>query len=177
MVAKKKVAHKKVAPKRVAKAKRFSPGVLCAEESRYLVRTYRRPPIVFTHGHGCRLYDSEGRAYLDFLAGIAVNALGYAHPRIVRVIRREAGRATHISNLFHNPYQAPLAHKLAEWSGLDRVFFSNSGSEAVEGALKLARAYAHAKTGASGAGKTRILALENSFHGRTMGALSITHTP
>ena len=94
---------------------------------------------------GCRLYDSQGREYLDFLAGIAVNATGYAHPRMVRVIRREAGRATHVSNLFHNPYQAPLARKLAEWSGLDRVFFANSGSEAIEGALKLARAYAHAQ--------------------------------
>ena len=148
-----------------------------ADASRYLMNTYRRPPLVFTRGRGCRLYDSQGRAYLDFLAGIAVNALGYAHPRIVRVIRREAGRATHISNLFHNPYQAPLARKLVEWSGLDRVFFSNSGSEAVEGALKLARAYAHAKRAAGEAAKTRILAVENSFHGRTLGALSITHTP
>ena len=101
---------------------------------------------------------------------------GYAHPRMVRVIRREAGRATHVSNLFHNPYQGPLARKLAQWSGLDRVFFSNSGSEAIEGALKLARAYAHAKSDSGGRLKTRFLALENSFHGRTMGALSITHT-
>jgi predicted acetylornithine/succinylornithine family transaminase len=159
-------------------AKRLSPAKIVADSTRYLMNTYRRPPMVFTHGRGCHLYDSQGRAYLDFLAGIAVNALGYAHPRIVRVIRREAGRATHISNLFYNPYQGPLAHKLAEWSGLDRVFFSNSGSEAVEGALKLARAYAHAKTTVSGAvaSKTRILALDNSFHGRTFGALSITHT-
>ena len=140
------------------------------------MNTYRRPPVVFTHGRGCRLYDSQGREYLDFLAGIAVNALGHAHPRMVRVIRREAGRATHISNLFHNPYQAPLARKLAEWSGLNRVFFANSGSEAVEGALKLARAFAHAKAASGGAPKTRFLALENSFHGRTFGALSITHT-
>ncbi len=159
-------------------AKRISPAKIVADSNRYLMNTYRRPAVVFTRGRGCRLYDSQGREYLDFLAGIAVNALGYAHPRIVRVIRREAGRATHISNLFHNPYQAPLARKLVEWSGLDRVFFSNSGSEAVEGALKLARAYAHAKTAANGgAPKTRILALENSFHGRTFGALSITHTP
>lgn len=154
-----------------------SDAKILADASRYLMNTYRRPPLVFTRGRGCRLYDSQGRAYLDFLAGIAVNALGYAHPRIVRVIRREAGRATHISNLFHNPYQAPLARKLAEWSGLDRVFFSNSGSEAVEGALKLARAYAHEKTAAGAPAKTRILAMENSFHGRTLGALSITHTP
>jgi acetylornithine/N-succinyldiaminopimelate aminotransferase len=157
-------------------AKRLSPAKIRADEARYMIKTYRRPPEVFTHGRGCRLYDSTGREYLDFLAGIAVNATGYAHPRMVRVIRREAGRATHVSNLFHNPYQAPLARKLAEWSGLDRVFFSNSGSEAIEGALKLARAYAHAKSDAGVRLKTRFLALENSFHGRTMGALSITHT-
>ncbi len=148
-----------------------------AEEARYLMKTYKRPPEVFTHGRGCRLYDSQGRAYLDFLAGIAVNATGYAHPRMVKAIRREAGRATHVSNLFHNPYQAPLARKLAEWSGLDRVFFANSGSEAIEGALKLARAYARAKAATTVTHpKTRFLALENSFHGRTMGALSITST-
>ncbi|MGD0964940.1 MAG: aspartate aminotransferase family protein [Candidatus Acidiferrales bacterium] len=158
-------------------APRTSPAKIIADGTRYLMNTYRRPPVVFTHGRGCRLYDSQGRAYLDFLAGIAVNALGYAHPRMVRVIRREAGRATHISNLFHNRYQGPLARKLAGWSGLDRVFFSNSGSEAMEGALKLARAHAHAKTAApGGAPQTRILALDNSFHGRTFGALSITHT-
>jgi acetylornithine/N-succinyldiaminopimelate aminotransferase len=164
--------------KKAAAVKRIAPAKILAEESRYLMKTYRRPPIVFTQGRGVRLFDSRGRGYLDFVGGIAVNALGYAHPRMVGVIRREAGRATHVSNLFHNPYQAPLARKLAEWSGLDRVFFSNSGSEAVEGALKLARAYAHSQAQAAhrASPKTRILALENSFHGRTMGALSITHT-
>jgi acetylornithine aminotransferase/acetylornithine/N-succinyldiaminopimelate aminotransferase len=156
-------------------AKRPSAGAIRAEEARYLMKTYSRPPEVFTHGRGCRLFDSQGRQYLDFLAGIAVNATGYAHPRMVRVIRREAGRVTHVSNLFHNPYQGPLARKLAQWSGLDRVFFSNSGSEAIEGALKLARAYAHAKSDRGARLKTRFLALENSFHGRTFGALSITH--
>ncbi|HYL45474.1 MAG TPA: aspartate aminotransferase family protein [Candidatus Limnocylindrales bacterium] len=148
-----------------------------AAEARYLMNTYRRPPVVFTHGRGCWLYDLQGREYLDFLAGIAVNALGHAHPRMVRVIRREAGRALHVSNLFHNPYQGPLAQKLAKWSGLDRVFFTNSGTEAIEGALKLARAYARLNAGEGGSAKPRILALENSFHGRTFGALSITHTP
>lgn len=159
---------------KVSKSRRISPAKIVADEARYLVRTYRRPPVVFTHGRGTHLYDSQGKQYLDFLAGIAVNALGYANPRIVRVIRREAGRTMHVSNLFHNPYQAPLARKLAEWSGLDRAFFANSGSEAVEGALKLARAHAHARSGAS-AMETRFLALENSFHGRTFGALSITY--
>jgi acetylornithine/N-succinyldiaminopimelate aminotransferase len=141
------------------------------DAARYLANTYKRPNLVFTHGKGCLIYDHKGRGYLDFLGGIAVNALGHAHPRMVRAIRREAGRATHVSNLFHNPYQGPLACKLAKWSGLDRIFFTNSGAEAVEAALKLARAYARAK---HGEGKTRILALENSFHGRTFGALSIT---
>jgi acetylornithine/N-succinyldiaminopimelate aminotransferase len=152
-----------------------------ADEARHLMNTYKRPPIVFTRGRGCRMYDSTGREYLDFLAGIAVNALGHAHPRLVRTIRREAGRAIHTSNLFHNPFQGPLAKKLAKWSGLDRVFFTNSGTEAIDGALKLARAYANAKTSTGGGGngiaakKTRILALENSFHGRTFGAVSITY--
>ena len=138
------------------------------------MNTYKRPDVTFTHGKACYLYDDRGRRYLDFLGGIAVNALGHAHPRIVRVIRRQAARAVHLSNLYHNEFQGPLAEKLAKWSGLERVFFSNSGTEAIEGALKLARLYAQKKTG--GTAKHRILALENSFHGRTFGALSITHT-
>jgi acetylornithine/N-succinyldiaminopimelate aminotransferase len=165
---------KKIAVKKSMSASRIRP-----EETRHLMNTYKRPPIIFTRGRGCRIYDSDECEYLDFLGGIAVNALGHAHPRLVRVIRREAGRAIHLSNLFHNAYQAPLAKKLADWSGLDRVFFTNSGTEAIDGALKLARAYAHAKQktgGAASAGrKTRILALENSFHGRTFGAVSITY--
>ncbi|MGC2333382.1 MAG: acetylornithine/succinylornithine family transaminase [Candidatus Acidiferrales bacterium] len=174
-MAKKKAAKKKAA---APASKRLSSAQILADEARYLVKTYRRPPVVFTRGRGCRVYDAAGRQYLDFLGGIAVNALGYAHPRIVRVIRREAGRATHISNLFHNAYQGPLAHKLANWAGLDRVFFTNSGAEAIEGALKLARGYAHAKAAegpASAKTKTRFLAMENSFHGRTFGALSVTY--
>ncbi len=142
---------------------------------RYLMNTYERPPLVFTRGKGGYLWDDRGKLYLDFLGGIAVNALGHAHPRIVRVVRREVARAIHFSNLFHNPYQGPLAEKLAKWSKLDRVFFTNSGSEAIEGALKLARIYARKKTGADAPPvKTKILALEQSFHGRTFGALAIT---
>jgi acetylornithine/N-succinyldiaminopimelate aminotransferase len=164
-------------PKKRKKApvRATSPAKIRLDASQHLMNTYRRPPIVFTHGRGCHLYDADGREYLDFLGGIAVNALGYSHPRLVRVIRREAGRAIHISNLFHNPFQGPLATKLAGWTGMDRVFFSNSGAEAIEGALKLARAYTHNKNGLE-TKKTRILALENSFHGRTLGALSLTHT-
>ena len=142
---------------------------------RYLMNTYKRPPLVFTRGKGCYLWDHRGRRYLDFLGGIAVNALGHAHPRLVRVVRREAARAIHLSNLFHNRFQGPLAEKLARWSQLDRVFFTNSGAEAIEGALKLARIYARKKTGAEAPPvKTKILALEHSFHGRTFGALAIT---
>jgi acetylornithine/N-succinyldiaminopimelate aminotransferase len=145
------------------------------DASRHLMNTYKRSDMVFTHGRGCYIFDQSGKKYLDFLGGIAVNALGYSYPDLVRTIRREAGRAVHVSNLFHNPFQGPLAAKLAKWSRMDRVFFSNSGSEAVEGALKLARVAARKKSG--GGNKTRVLALENSFHGRTFGALSITHTP
>ena len=142
------------------------------DASRYLMSTYRRPPFVLVRGKGCYVFDHRGKKYLDFLGGLAVNALGHAHPRVMRVIRREAGRATHFSNLFHHPYQGPLARKLAEWSHLDRAFFTNSGTEAMDGALKIARLVAR-QQGASE--KTRILALENSFHGRTFGALSVTH--
>jgi acetylornithine aminotransferase/acetylornithine/N-succinyldiaminopimelate aminotransferase len=165
-----------MAKKKISSRRSVSAGRIRAQEARHLMNTYKRPPIVFARGRGCRLYDAAGREYLDFLGGIAVNALGHAHPRLVRVIRRESARAIHLSNLFHNAYQGPLAAKLADWSGLDRVFFANSGTEAIEGALKLARAYAYAKrnNGAVTANE-RILALENSFHGRTFGALSITY--
>src|SRR6185369_15187025 len=148
------------------------------DAARFLMNTYQRPPLVFVRGQGCYQYDHRSRKYLDFLGGIAVNALGHAHPRIVRVIRRESARAIHLSNLFHNSYQGPLARKLAEWSGLDRVFFTNSGTEAVEGALKLARLYGRTPEApaAAPAKKHRILAMENSFHGRTFGAVSVTFT-
>jgi len=156
-------------------SKRSQPAAAALRDTaRYLMNTYQRPPVVFVRGQGCYVYDQRGKKYLDFVGGLAVNALGHAHPRLVRVVRREAGRLMHVSNLYHHPFQGPLARKLAAWSGMDRVFFSNSGTEAIEGAIKLARLAAR-KRGA--AGKTRILALEDSFHGRTMGAVSITHTP
>jgi acetylornithine/N-succinyldiaminopimelate aminotransferase len=156
-------------------SKKASSAQILRDADQYMVGTYRRPPIVFAHGKGCRLYDTNGRAYLDFLGGIAVNALGYSHPRLVRVMRREAAKAVHFSNLFHNTFQGPLAKKLAEWSGLDRVFFTNSGTEAMEGAMKLARAYSKKSRAGGAPAKTRFLALENSFHGRTFGAVSITY--
>src|SRR6266851_2265417 len=112
-----------------------------SDAERFLLPTYKRQPFVQTHGRGSCIFDSSGKKYLDFLGGIAVNALGHAHPRIVKVIRREAARAIHLSNLYHNAYQGPLARKLAAWSGLNRAFFSNSGTEAIDGAMKLARLY------------------------------------
>jgi acetylornithine/N-succinyldiaminopimelate aminotransferase len=144
----------------------------------FLLPTYKRQPFVLERGKGCYVHDAAGKKYLDFLGGIAVNALGHAHPRIVKVIRREAARAIHFSNLYHNAYQGPLARKLAEWSGLDRVFFCNSGTEAIDGAMKLARLCAGTPQDAAGQfpPKHRLLALENSFHGRTYGAISVTAT-
>jgi acetylornithine aminotransferase/acetylornithine/N-succinyldiaminopimelate aminotransferase len=160
----------------LARAAKLDPRLSDAEN--YLVPSYKRPAILFTHGRGCYVYDSTGKKYLDFLGGIAVNALGHAHPRIVKVIRREAARAIHLSNLFHHAYQGPLARKLAECSGMDRVFFANSGAEAIEGALKFARLCARTPNDAptAPAAKHRILAATNSFHGRTFGAVSITST-
>jgi len=158
------------------KAVRVDAPAAIRAEARHLMNTYKRPPVVFTHGKGCYLYDHRGRAYLDFLGGIAVNALGHAHPRVVGAVRQQAARGIHISNLYHNPYQGPLAAKLAKWSGLDRVFFTNSGTEAIEGALKLARLHARKAAGAAQHPPHKFLALENSFHGRTFGAVSITST-
>jgi predicted acetylornithine/succinylornithine family transaminase len=148
------------------------------DAEKFLLPTYKRQPVLFTRGRGCYVFDSTGKKYLDFLGGIAVNALGHGHPRIMKVIRKEAPRAIHLSNLFHNAHQGPLAKKLAAWSGLDRVFFSNSGTEAIDGALKLARLCARNADAdpSSPTPKHRILALENSFHGRTFGAMSITAT-
>ena len=152
------------------------PRLLDAEK--FLLPTYKRQPVIMTRGKGAYVFDGTGKKYLDFLGGIAVNALGHAHPRIVKVIRREAERAIHLSNLYHNAFQGPLARKLAEWSGLDRVFFANSGTEAIDGAMKLARLYGRSPAEPTGAPakKHRFLALENSFHGRTFGAVSVTAT-
>src|SRR5690242_12284187 len=154
------------------------PDARLLDAEKFLLPTYKRQPAIMTHGKGAYVFDSTGKKYLDFLGGIAVNALGHAHPRIVKVVRREAARAIHLSNLFHNAFQGPLARKLASWSGMDRVFFSNSGTEAVDGAMKLARLYGRQPNEVAGTTprKHRFLALENSFHGRTFGAVSVTAT-
>jgi acetylornithine aminotransferase/acetylornithine/N-succinyldiaminopimelate aminotransferase len=143
-------------------------------EKLVLIPTYERLPILAVRGEGCYLYDETGKKYLDFLGGLAVNALGYAHPEILAVLRDEAETLLHVSNLIYHPYQGPLGEKLTRLSGLDRAFFANSGTEAVEGAMKLARAYARKHAAPGPFERYEILALENSFHGRTFGALSAT---
>jgi acetylornithine aminotransferase/acetylornithine/N-succinyldiaminopimelate aminotransferase len=143
-------------------------------EQKVLLPTYDRQKVLFEKGRGVYLWDSQGNRYLDFLSGIGVNALGHRHPAIQAVLKRQAGRLIHVSNLFFHPYQAELAERLSEISGLDRAFFCNSGTEAWEGALKLARAYARTLCTNGHKPKWRILALENSFHGRTFGSLATT---
>jgi predicted acetylornithine/succinylornithine family transaminase len=143
---------------------------LQALESQYLLQNYARYPLVLDRGKGCYVFDSSGKRYLDFITGIGVNALGHAHPRIVKTIREQAGRLLHCSNLYFNAYQGPLAERLAKASGLQRTFFCNSGAESMEGALKMVKAHGR-KINAE---KIEVVALHNSFHGRTLGALSIT---
>jgi acetylornithine/N-succinyldiaminopimelate aminotransferase len=138
-----------------------------------LLPVYSRPDIIIDRGEGCYLWDTAGRRYLDFITGVGVNALGHAHPRITQAIARQAARCIHTSNYYHHAYQAPLVERLVEWSGLSRVFLSNSGTEAVEAALKAARAYGTRMN----PGKYKLVALENSFHGRTLGSLSVTGQP
>jgi len=140
-------------------------------ERRFLLPTYNRYPIALDRGKGVFLYDCEGNRYLDFVAGLGVNALGHAHPRVVKVIREQAALAIHFSNLYYNEYQGRLAEKLCQLSGLNRAFFSNSGTEAIEGSIKLARLAGHR---AGGEAKSQLVALEGSYHGRTFGAMSLT---
>src|SRR5450755_3729702 len=112
-------------------------------EREYLLQNYARYPLALHRGKGCYVYDLEGKRYLDLISGIGVNALGYAHPRITKVIQKQAGLLLHTSNLYYHEYQGPLAKRLAEASGLQRSFFCNSGAEAMEAALKMARAHGH----------------------------------
>ncbi len=177
-LSKKRAVARTMRQPKLARAAQAAVDPRLSEAENFLLPTYKRQPFVLSHGRGSYIFDSRGKKYLDFLGGIAVNALGHAHPRIVKVIRREAARAIHLSNLYHNAYQGPLARKLAEISGMDRVFFSNSGTEAADGALKLARLCARTASDApdAPAAKHRILAMHNSFHGRTFGALSVTST-
>jgi acetylornithine/N-succinyldiaminopimelate aminotransferase len=144
---------------------------IAERERKFLLTTYNRYPIVLARGKGVFLFDIEGKRYLDFVSGLGVNALGHAHPRIVKAIRDQAAKLVHVSNLYYHEYQGPLAEKLCALSGLNRAFFSNSGTEAIEGSIKLARLAGHR---AGGEAKCRLVALEGSYHGRTFGALSLT---
>ena len=141
-------------------------------DRQYILQTYARPDFVFERGEGCYLYDTTGQRYLDCVAGIAVNALGYGDPDVTAAIAQHAGGLLHLSNLYHNTSAANLAKQLVDsCCVIDRVFFSNSGAEAMEGALKFSRRYARDR---HGEGKTTIVAFDGSFHGRTMGAVAIT---
>ena len=141
-----------------------------ALESRHVLQTYRRLPVTFVRGEGVRLFDVEGQEYLDLLSGIGVASLGHAHPGLAKAIAEQAQQLLHTSNLFFHPLQGQAAERLAHLSGLSRAFFCNSGTEAVEACLKLARRYWYTR----GEPRGEFVALEQSFHGRTFGSLSVT---
>jgi acetylornithine/N-succinyldiaminopimelate aminotransferase len=144
-------------------------------EGKFLVPTYERYPVLLRKGRGVHVYDHKGRKYLDFLSGIGVSALGHAHPAITKAIAKQSRLLVHTSNLFYTEYQGKLAAALTKISGMERAFFTNSGTEAWEGALKFARAYAKENCHAGQEPKWRFLALEHAFHGRTFGSLATTH--
>ncbi len=146
-----------------------------AAEARLLVQTYDRNPLLFTGGEGVYVIDEQGDKYLDLLSGIGVNALGYANPVIENAIAQQSKKLIHISNLYFHEGQAELALRLTERTGMDRAFFCNSGTEAMECAIKLARAHAGLLRSEGKEIGTKFLALEHSFHGRTYGAMSTTH--
>jgi acetylornithine/N-succinyldiaminopimelate aminotransferase len=136
----------------------------------HLMNNYARQAVAFTHGEGCLLFDAQGRRFLDGLAGIAVNTLGHNHPRLVAALNRQVARLIHVSNLYRIPEQELLADRLAALSGMDEVFFCNSGCEANEAAIKLARLFGHQK----GIDQPAIVVMEHAFHGRTLATLSAT---
>jgi acetylornithine/N-succinyldiaminopimelate aminotransferase len=148
---------------------------LQAAEKKLLLQTYDRNPLLFVSGHGVYLTDEQGNDYLDLLSGIGVSALGYGHPAIEQAIATQSKRLLHTSNLFFHEHTAELALRLTEITGMDRVFFCNSGTEAWEAALKLARANSDRVRADGGRLGTKFLALEHSFHGRTIGSVATTH--
>jgi acetylornithine/N-succinyldiaminopimelate aminotransferase len=143
-----------------------------AREARHVLQTYKRQPVAFVRGRGACLYDTTGREYLDFISGIGVTSLGHAHPALTAAVAEQAATLIHTSNLYYHPYQAEAAARLAQLSGLPRVFFCNSGTEAVEACLKFARRYWYTKGVKA---RTRFVALAGGFSGRTFGSLSVTH--
>ena len=138
-----------------------------------LLHTYNRSKVVFDHGKGVYLYDTDGKEYLDFAAGIAVCSLGYGNESYTDALKEQVDKLLHVSNLFYNEPTTEAAKKLLQVTGMDRVFFTNSGTEAIEGALKAARKYSYNKYGTE---RYEIIAMNHSFHGRSMGALSVTGT-
>lgn len=134
-------------------------------DSKYIMQTYGRQPIALTHGNGATIWDADGNEYLDFFAGIAVNVLGQSHPKVIEAIQKQAEKLIHVSNVYYTEEQVKLAKKLAEITIFDRIFFANSGAEANEGAIKLARKFT---------GKGEIIATNNSFHGRTLVTVTAT---
>ena len=138
-----------------------------------ILHTYNRFPVVFEKGEGVHLYDTQGKEYLDFAAGIAVNALGYHYPGYDEALKDQISKLTHISNLYYNQPVIEAGAKLVLASQMDKVFFTNSGTEAIEGALKAAKKYAYVRDGHA---DHEIIAMNHSFHGRSVGALSVTGT-
>jgi acetylornithine/N-succinyldiaminopimelate aminotransferase len=136
-------------------------------DKKYYLQTFKRYPLTFDHGKGSHIWDVEGNEYIDMLGGIAVNSVGHSHPKVVKAIQNQAAQLIHISNFYLSEPQVMLSKKLVELSGLDRVFFANSGAESVEGAIKIARKYAHS-IGRGG----NIISFENSFHGRTLATIA-----
>ncbi len=147
---------------------------IAALDRDWVMNTYARQSFVIERGEGCYLWDTDGRKYLDFLSGIAVVGVGHAHPTVVAAIAEQAGKLMHISNLFHNEHQAKLAQRLCSLAEMDRVFFCNSGAEANEAALKIARKWGKAKRGTD---CFEIITFHGSFHGRTMGTVTATAQP
>jgi predicted acetylornithine/succinylornithine family transaminase len=141
-----------------------------AREADHVLQVYRRGPVVFERGRGCRLFDAEGRGYLDLVSGVGVASLGHAHPRLAAAIAQQASTLLHTSNLFFHPLQGEVAARLAALSGLPRAFFTNSGTEAMEACLKFARRFWHAQK----APRSAFVAFEHAFHGRSIGSLSVT---
>ncbi len=144
---------------------------MLADSQKYIMNTYGRQPLVLVKGRGTKVYDSDGREYLDFVSGVAVNNLGHCHPRVVVALQKQAQRLMHVSNHFHNEPQINLAKALVQHSFADKAFFCNSGTEAVEAAIKLARRYGRELLKQD---RYEIITMDGSFHGRTMGALTAT---
>ncbi len=152
----------------------ISTNTVFEDDSRFVMGTYARQPVVFVRGDGAQLWDSEGREYLDFLGGIAVVGIGHNHPRVTRAIAEQAGTLMHVSNLFHNALQAELARRLTRLTGMEKAFFGNSGAEANEAAIKIARKWAKAHKGPD---CHEIISFKGSFHGRTLATVTATAQP